>query len=206
MLFNLAQAATTVVETVTVTPPNVPVEIVKQPSSGWEAKDVSGSLIAGLSLLVSCVAFWFSLKSWRMQGPVIKIRFQEYVPRFGVWLSMSNVGRETGLLENVAVGYTKEYDWCRLPVSDFCFWDEPNRRKLLAPGEYISGVVPIREFAAAMEDSGLPLKSVGIQIRFAGQELNVKLPRKERRAIEPYVEAERERIRDIRMNGNPGGG
>lgn len=206
MLFNLAQAATTVVETVTVTPPNVPVEIVKQPSSGWEAKDVAGSLIAGLSLLVSCVAFWFSLKSWRMQGPVIKIRFQEFDPQFGVWLSMSNVGRETGLLERVAVSYTKEYDWCRLPVEDFSFFDEPNHRKLLAPGEYISGEVPNREFAAAMEDSGVPLKSVVIQVRFAGQELNVKLPRKERRAIEPYVEAERKRIRDIRMKRSPGGG
>lgn len=205
MLFNLAQAATTVVETVTVTPPNVPVEIVKQPSSGWEAKDIAGSLIAGLSLLVSCVAFWFSLKSWRMQGPVIKIRFQEFEAHTGVWLSMSNVGREPGLLESVVVSYTKEYDWCRVPVSDFTFSDEPNHRKLLAPGEYISGVVPIGEFAAAMEDSGLPLKSVGTQVRFAGQELNVKLPRKLRRAIEPYVEAERERIRNIRMKRNPGG-
>ena len=95
MLLTLAQAATTVVttftETVTVTPPNVPVEIVKQPPSGWEAKDVAGSLIAGLSLLVSGVAFWFSLKSWKMQGPVLKVRFQEFDPQYGVWLSMSNV-------------------------------------------------------------------------------------------------------------------
>lgn len=210
MLFTLAQAATTVVitvtETVTVTPPNVPVEIVKQPPSGWEAKDVAGLLIAGLSLLVSGVAFWFSLKSWKMQGPVLKIRFQEFDPQYGVWLSMSNVGRETGLLESVIVSYTKGYDWCRLPVKDFSFAGEPNHCKMLVPGEYISGQVPIREFAIAMEDSNLPLKSVGIRVRFAGQELNIKLPRKERRAIEPYVEEERKRVRDARIKRNLGGG
>lgn len=190
MLFTFADAATTVVETVTVTPPNVRVEIVKQPSSGWEPKDIAGSILTVLSLGVSIMAFWFSLKSWRMQGPVAKIRFLDFEPEFGVWLSIANVGRETGLLEPVVVSHSKGYDWCRLPIEDFSFVDEPKHRKMLVPGEYIAGLVPIREFAIAMRDSKLPLKKIGIRAWFAGKGLNLKVPRKFRQKMEPYVLAE----------------
>lgn len=200
MLFTLAQAATTVVVTVTVTPPNVPVEIVKQPLVGWEPRDFSGLVLAGLSLVVSIAAIWFSLKSWRMQGPVAKIRFQDFEPEFGVWLSIANVGRETGLLEPVVVSYTKDFDWCRLPIEAFSFMKEPKSRKMLMPGEYIAGQVSIREFATVMRESDLPLKKIGIQVWFAGKDLSIKVPRKFRRRIEPYVLADLGKLRGMGNN------
>ena len=203
MIHTLAQAAVTVTETVTNAPsPTVPVEIIKQPSSGWEAKDVTASIISGLSSVVSIVAVYFSLKSWKMQGPVAKIRFQEYSPELGTWLSISNVGRETGLLEKICVSAAKEYDWCVLAINDFSFADEPDNCKMLAPGEFISGEIPIRDFALAMEDSDSPLRKIGIQVRFAGEERKIKLPRKVRKKLKPYVLKDRQEVKKIRAKHN----
>lgn len=187
MLLALAQAATTVVETVTETPSTVPVEIVRQPESGWSATEVFTLAFAALSLLVSMGALAFSFKSWKMQGPVAKIRISEYDPSLGVWVSIVNVGRETGLLEPVQINGANGYDWCVLPVSDFSFCDQPNQCKMLQPGEYISGSIDNQDFARVLLNSDAELKDIGVRARFAGRELNVKVPRKIRREMRPYV-------------------
>lgn len=73
MLIVLASNATTVVETftetVTVTPPNVPAEFVKQSSVGLSGKDWVTIFTSFASLLVSTVALVVTIRSWIYSAP-----------------------------------------------------------------------------------------------------------------------------------------
>ncbi|WP_236163579.1 hypothetical protein [Corynebacterium ammoniagenes] len=156
------------------------VEVVQQ-QSGWDLLDISTVLIAGFALAVSIVSAGFNIWSWHRQGPRPHTSIQKLHDK-ALWLSVSNIGRMPAKVEPIIVSDEKAFDWCRLPIPDFSFSDD-GHQKIMNPGDYIAGAVPLKEFAIVMHDNKRKLKDVRVVIRFAGRDLRIKIPRKIRRQI-----------------------
>ena len=107
MLHTLAQAAVTVTETVTNTPPStVPVEIVKQPPTGWEAKDTANLAISLIAALIAGFAVLLTWRNWRRDGPFVKTSFYlngNTPENSTLGFNLRNIGRSPGLVDLLVV-------------------------------------------------------------------------------------------------------
>lgn len=107
MLHTLAQAAVTVTETVTNMPPRpVPVEVVKQPESRWETKDIVNSVITLIASLIAGFALFQTRRNWRRDGPVMKTSFRlngDKPENSTLYFNLNNIGRSPALVDFLVV-------------------------------------------------------------------------------------------------------
>ena len=173
------------------------VEIVDRPT-GWDFNNVSTLIIAGLALVVSVISAGFNIWSWRKQGAVAQTSI-ELLHEDALWLSVSNIGRLPARVEPIIVSDAQTYDWCRLPIQDFSFSDK-GFEKIMEPGEYLAGSVPLQEFAIIMHDQNRKLKDIKIAIRFAGKNLRIGIPRRIRKKIIHRIREEAWEICQLRQS------
>lgn len=193
MLHTLAQAAVTVTETVTNTPsPTVPVEIIKQPSSGWEAKDI-------VTAVLSIVAIFVSFLNTYVSGPIARTTFNFYErtneanpPK--VWFSITNRGRSPALVDMLMLSnYKNTHGGFPVDGGDFPLPSGPKGEYELVkvrPGDTISVVFPLEHLEnhranleAELAESGSRKKDVSFRdfyltTYFSGREFKKKIPRR----------------------------
>ncbi len=175
MLSIFAEAATTVVQTVTVTPPNVLVEIVKQPSNGWSVKDFISPVIALFALIVSFL-------SWRYQGALPRFSAEVYGESIStaiVRVNLINFGRLTaqpGSVEIVGPGG----DFWPVTRGDFVplHLEDEIEQKPLKPGDMFIGDAKLEEIASLMRSPTDTLRSVHFETVVSGKKLKCKVSRR----------------------------
>lgn len=182
MIHILAQAAVTVTETVTNTPsPTVPVEIVKEPSSGWELKDYLSPLIAALALGVS-------VYTWKGQGAKPKFKasiFGHDAETAFIRINLVNFGRLTAIPSSIeVVGPNDKF----LPVTkgDFVpFYKEDQiEQEPLPPGGMFIADMPLNELPSLVPKKSkntTTLRSFYFDSNVSGKRKTFKVPRKEAR-------------------------
>lgn len=182
MPFTLAEAAaTTVIETVTVTPPNIPVEIVKQPSSGWALKDILSPVIALLALGVSIL-------TWKAQGAVPKFKtyvWGTFARDAKVRISLTNFGRLEAVpgpvgLCGPGIDYYPVTEGDFVPVYD----EDEIEQKPLFPGNTFTADMSLDEIASFvprdLKDS-TTLRSFYFDTWVSGKAVKIKVSRKDAR-------------------------
>lgn len=208
MLFTIAQAATTVnttfTETVTVVPPNVAVEIVKQPPSGWSPKDVLTAFLSILAVIVSFLNFYVSGSvAW------VSFNFRDRVDDSNsarLWFSIRNRGRSTALVDMLTLSNYKSVDGGS-PVcgGDFPLPGGPDgdyEMVEVKAGDVVAACIPLERLEnhrANLESelikSGIrktvSFRDFYITTMFAGRDLNKKIPRKIAKKMERAVSKER---------------
>lgn len=182
MLHTLAQAAVTVTETVTnAPPPTVPVEIVKQPSSGWELKDYLSPVIAALALGVS-------VYTWQGQGarPKFKASILGHVPESAIIrITLVNYGRLTAIPGSIdVVGPSGEYR----PVmkGDFvpCYKEDEIDQEPLPPGGMFTADMPLIDLPCLVPKelkNNTTLRSFYFESIVSGKHKKFKVSRREAR-------------------------
>lgn len=192
MLHTLAQAAVTVTETVTNTPsPTVPVEIVKQPSSGWEAKDIVTAVLSIVAVIVSFLNIYVS-------GPTARTAFKFWErtneanpPK--LWFSITNRGRSSALVDVLMLSNYKNVDGGFLVgKGGFPLPGGPDGDYELVevkPGATVSIDIPLEHLEnhranleAELAESGsrkdVSFRDFYITTVFAGREFKKKIPRR----------------------------
>lgn len=192
MIHTLAQAAVTVTETVTNTPsPTVPVEIIKQPSSGWEAKDIVTAVLSIVAIIVSFLSIY-------VDGPVARTTFNFYERRNEanppkLWFSITNRGRSPALVDILTFSDYKNTDSGFLvggggfptpsgPDGDYELVE-------VKPGNTISVIIPLERLEehranleAELAESGsrkdVSFRDFYITTNFSGREVKKKIPRR----------------------------
>lgn len=183
MLHTLAQAAVTVTETVTNTPsPTVPVEIVKQPSSGWETKD---TVTAALSILAVIV----SVYTWKGQGarPKFETSVWGHSPESSmIRINLVNYGRLTAIPSSIeVVGPSDKF----LPVrkGDFVplHKEDEIEQEPLPPGGMFTADMPLIELPHLVPKklkNTTTLRSFYFQTAVSGKHKEFKVSRRDARA------------------------
>jgi len=192
MLHTLAQAAVTVTETVTNAPsPTVPVEIVKQPSSGWETKDTVTAVLSIVAVIVSFLNIYVS-------GPIARTTFNFHERRNEanppkLWFSITNRGRSSALVDILTLSDYKNTDSGFLVSGGgFPIPSGPDGDYELVevkPGDTISIVIPLEHLEnhranleAELAESGsrkdVSFRDFYITTNFSGREFKKKIPRR----------------------------
>lgn len=192
MLHTLAQAVVTVTETVTNAPPQpFSVEIVKQPSSGWEAKD---TVTATLSILAVTVSFL----NIYVGGPIAQTTFSFHERKNEanppkLWFAITNRGRSPTLVDILMLSNYKNTDGGFLvDGGDFPLPSGPDgdyELVELKPGDIISIVIPLErlekhranleaELAESGSRKGVSFRDFYITTVFAGRDFKKKIPRR----------------------------
>ena len=173
-------------KTLTIPPsPTVPVEIIKQPSSGWELKDVITLGIALFSLFVSAAAGYWSYRTWKLDGPVFEAEF-ETSKELGLWMSLRSTGRSGAYVEPFILSGREEYDFCRLPG----LWFDLQKGRFVEAGEIISGCFPVEDFAQTMIDEETSLDEINLLSFVAAKPYKIVIPKEHREALRKWVEPE----------------
>lgn len=192
MIHTLAQAAVTVTETVTNTPsPTVPVEIVKQPSSGWETKDTVTAVLSIVAVIVSFLNIYVG-------GPIARTTFNFHERRNEanppkLWFSITNRGRSSALVDLLMLSYYKNADGGFLAAGgDFPLPSGPNGEYEpveVKPGDIVSIYIPLERLEkhrayleAKLAKSGsrksVSFRDFYLTTVFAGRDFKKKIPRR----------------------------
>ena len=191
MLHTLAQAAVTVTETVTNTPPpTVPVEIIKQPSSGWELKDFLALLLTAVSVLFSIAAFGFSRHSWKHDGPLPRAAIVDYPIvdsqlRPCVWYQVVNRGRMAMpvgapvLIEKPLIHRVKANPRIFDCEGTFPTFDEycEGEVKLFESGSGAWAQFPLAEIKEYAQEWGIAVSKLRIVVHAGNRKLYTKFPK-----------------------------
>ena len=192
MIHTLAQAAVTVTETVTnAPPPTVPVEIVKQPSSGWEVKDIVTAVLSIVAIIVSFLSIY-------VDGPIARTAFKFWErkdeanpPQLSFLIT--NRGRSPALVDLLMLSNYKNADGGFLVgEGGFPLPGGPDGDYELVevkPGATVSIDIPLERLEnhranleAELAESGsrksVSFRDFYITTVFAGREFKKKIPRR----------------------------
>lgn len=205
MLYTLAQAAVTVTETVTNAPPStVPVEITKQPSSGWEAKDTVTAVLSIVAVIVSFLNIYVS-------GPIARttINFHERTDEANppkLWFLITNRGRSPALVDMLLLSrYKNSYGGFLAGEGDFPLPGGPDGDYELVevrPGDTVSiglSLERLEDHRATLEaklaESGsrktVSFRDFYITTNFSGREFKKKIPRRVVKKMKRALEEEK---------------